>query len=89
MGRAVLEVGRSADIHEFCFQGAKLSDMDRVDVQGVPFADCHEWHFWSRNVKIIAVPCCKRVDLLMLKNSSFRVRNVEICAVLSRNEVDW
>ena len=38
-GCAVLEGGRSAFINEFCFQKAKLSDVDYVEVQGVLFAD--------------------------------------------------
>ena len=33
MGSAVLEGGRPANIHEFCFQAAKRSDMDCVQVQ--------------------------------------------------------
>ena len=38
-GSAVLEGGRSAFINEFCFQKAKPSDVDYVEVQGVLFAD--------------------------------------------------
>ena len=34
MDSAVLDVGRSANIHEICFQAAKRSDMDSVEVQG-------------------------------------------------------
>ncbi len=45
MGSAVLEVGRSANIHKFCFQAAKRSDMDCVELQFGLFADCMEWHF--------------------------------------------
>ena len=45
MGNAVLECGRPANIHEFCFQSAKRSDMECVELQGCLFADCHEWHF--------------------------------------------
>ena len=45
MSSALLEVGRSVDIHESCFQAAKRSDMDCVEVQGVLFADCQEYHF--------------------------------------------
>ncbi len=40
MGSAVLEVGRSADIHQFCFLAAKRSDMDCIEVQVGLFADC-------------------------------------------------
>ena len=43
MVSAVLKGGRSADIHEFCFQAAKRSDMDCVDVQWCLFVDCQEW----------------------------------------------
>ncbi len=44
MCSAVLEVGRSADIHEFCFLAAKRADMNCTEVQGCLFADCQEWH---------------------------------------------
>ena len=39
MGSAVLESGCSADIHEYCFQAARRSDMDCFEVQVSPFAD--------------------------------------------------
>ncbi len=39
MGSAVLEDGRSANIHEFCFQASKRSDMDCFEVQGGLFAE--------------------------------------------------
>ena len=45
MSSAVLEVGRSADIHEFCFLAAKYADMNCAEVQGFLFADFQEWHF--------------------------------------------
>ncbi len=45
MGSAVLDGGRSAYINEFCFQAAKRSDMDCVELQGCLFADCQEIHF--------------------------------------------
>ncbi len=45
MGSAVLECGRSADIQEFCFQGAKRSDMDCDELQGALFAHIQEWDF--------------------------------------------
>ena len=45
MGSADLEVGRSANIHEFCFQDAIRSDMDCVEVQGGLFAENYKWHF--------------------------------------------
>ncbi len=45
MGSAVLECGRSADIQEFCFQGAKRSDMDCEEQQDCLFADSQEWDF--------------------------------------------
>ena len=37
----VVEGGRSVYIHEFCFQAAKLSDMECVELQ-VPFVDYQE-----------------------------------------------
>ncbi len=50
MFSAVLEVGLSADIYEFCFPAAKRSDMDYVEVQGRLFVDCQElrFHFSKR-----------------------------------------
>ena len=39
MGSGVLVGGRPANIHEFCFQAAKPSFMDCVDVQGFLFVD--------------------------------------------------
>ena len=78
MCSAVMEVGRFTDIHEFCFQAAKRSDMDCVEVQGGLFADCLERHFQVSKVQIIAAPSCKRVDLLIFTNSGFRVLNFEI-----------
>ena len=38
----ILEGGRSADIHDFCFQAAKRSDMDCVELHGGLFDDCQE-----------------------------------------------
>ena len=43
MGSAALDCGRSADIHEFCFQADKRSDMDCVELQGGQIADSQEW----------------------------------------------
>ncbi len=50
MCSAVLEVGRFADIYEFCFPAAKLSDMDCFEVQWRLFVDCQElrFHFSKR-----------------------------------------
>ena len=42
-----LEGRRSADIHEFCFQAGKRSDIACVDLQVGLFADCQERHFQS------------------------------------------
>ncbi len=88
MGSAVLEGGRFSNIHKFCFQAAKRSDMDCVELQFGLFANCKEKHFQVSNIQIIAEPSCKSVDLLMFTNTGFRVRNVEMCAVLSSNEDD-
>ena len=60
MGSAVVQGGRSADIHEFCFQAANRSDMDCVVVQGCLFANCREWQFQLWNVQIIAVHPARR-----------------------------
>ena len=87
MCSAVMEDGRSVDIHEFCFQAAKLSDIDCVELQGGLFADCRNSIFRSGNVQIIGVQYCRRFDMMMFTNTVFSVRTVEICAVLSSNEV--
>ena len=44
-GSAVMEVVRSADIHEFFFQATKSSDMEFVELQGSLLAESQEWHF--------------------------------------------
>ena len=80
LGSAVLQVRLSA-FFPILVSSCKASNMDPVVVQGGLFVDYKEWHFQARNVHLRAEPSCKRVDLLMFKNSSFRLRNVEICAV--------
>ena len=85
MGSAVLEGGRSAGIHEFFFQAAKRSDKECVELQVCLFADYQKMHFQVSKRSDKAVTSRKRVDLLMFKYSVFRVRNFEICAVLSCN----
>ncbi len=77
MSIAVFEGVRSADIHGFFSQAAKRSDIDCFEQQVCLFADCQKWNFRSRNFQILVVPSCKRVDLLMFKNSGFRVLNVK------------
>ena len=42
MGSSVLEGGGTANINEFCFQAAKLSDMDCAELKGGIYADSHE-----------------------------------------------
>ena len=84
MGSAVPEVGRSADFQEFCFDAAKRSDMNCVELQRCLFVNYQALLFRSRILQIFAVPSCKRFVLLMLTNSGFRVRNVEIWAVLMK-----
>ena len=50
MGSAVLEDGRPANIHEFCFPAAKLSDMDCVQVQVAYLLKVRNGIFRLRNV---------------------------------------
>ena len=45
MGSDALEGCLFADIHEFCFQAVKGSDMEYVELQGCLYADCQVWHF--------------------------------------------
>ena len=77
-GSAVLEGGRSADIHEFCFQAAKLSEMDCAELQGAYLLKVRNGTFRLRNVQIWAMPSCKDFDLLKLKNCVLQVGNVQI-----------
>ena len=72
MSSAVLEVGRFTDIYEFCFQAAKRSEMNCDEVQGVLLLIVRNGIFRLRNFQIRAVPSCKRVDLLILRNSFSR-----------------
>ena len=88
MGSAVLKGGPSADFTNLV-SSCKTSNMDCVEVQGGLFVDCEEWHFQVGKVHIRAEPSCKLFELLMFKYSSFRLRNVEICAVLSNNGDDF
>ena len=88
MGRAVLQGGRSADIHEICFQTANRSDKDWVEVQGVQFLIVRNGIYRLRNVQKRAVLSCKMVDLLMLRNRVFRMRIVQKCSVPSHKRVD-
>ena len=86
MGSAALEGGISANIHELCFQAAKRSDMDYVEVQMSLFAVRMAFSGSKRSDKSCMI--LKRDDLLMLRNSVFTVRNVEICAVMTSYEFD-
>ena len=61
MGSAVLEGGLSADIHEICFQAAKLLNMDSVELQGGLFVDSLDSIFRSRTFKVFVVTSSKRV----------------------------
>ncbi len=88
MCSAVLEVGRSADIYEFCFPAENVQIWTVSKCKGVYLLIVRNGVFFSRNDQVIAVPFCKRVDLLMFRNRGFRVRNVEICAVPSSNVFD-
>ena len=79
MSSVVLEVGRSVDIQELCFQAAKRTDMICVEVQVCLFADCQEGNFQFS----------KRSDncSIIVQEGRF-IRNVEIVAVHSSNLVD-
>ena len=66
----------------------KLQSVHKWTVSGLYLMFVRNGIFMSRNVQIIAVPSCKRVDLPIFTKSDFKVRNVEICAVLSGNELD-
>ncbi len=59
MCSAVLEDGRSVDIHEFCFQAAKRTDMDSVELQGGLFVHCEAWDIQVSKILIIVVQSCK------------------------------
>ena len=74
MGSAVLEGVRSANIYEFCFQAAKRSDMDCVELQWGPFVHCQAWHIQVSKLSdncsnipqengFVDVYCAKRSDM--------------------------
>ncbi len=88
MFSAVLECGRSADIHEFFFQATKHSDMEFLQLQVCLLGESQEWYFQvsKRSDNCSNIP--RESGFLMFTYSVFRVRNFEICAVLSSNEVD-
>ena len=58
MSSAVLQGGRSPDIHEFCFQAAYRSHMVCIEQQWGLFVDCQELYFRSPNGQIIEIPSC-------------------------------
>ena len=85
MGSAVLLGRRCANIEEFCFQTAKHSVMGYAEIQGSLLLITRN-DIFRRNVaakrQIRAVPSSKGVDLLMLRNSVFSMRNVfRLCNV--------
>ena len=83
MGSAVLVVGRFVDIQDFSYQGAKRSDMDCVELKGVYLLIVRKGIFRLLNFGILAVLVSNEVDFLMLNNRVYRLRNVQIWAVLS------
>ena len=85
MGSALLLGRRCANIEEFCFQTAKHSVMGYAEIQGSLLLITRN-DIFRRNVaakrQIRAVPSSKGVDLLMLRNSVFSMRNVfRLCNV--------
>ena len=84
-----LQKGRFPDAQESRFQAANLSNMDNDFLPVVRSATSQESRLRLRNVQISAVPSWKQVDLLMLRNRVFIVRNVERMAVLYSNEFDF
>ena len=83
MVSAVLDGGRSAVIHEFCFQAAKRSDIVCVDCKGVNLLILTNSGFRVQNVEICAVLSSSEVDLLIHRNRVFRQRNDQKCEVQS------
>ena len=80
---AILLVDRFDDIQELRFQTAKHSDMSCAELQGGLFADAQESRFQGAKRTNIGRVSSNEVDLLMLKNLVFRVRNFQKCAMLS------
>ncbi len=88
IGSAVLEDGRSNDIIEFCFQSAKCTDMDFDEKKGSLFDDSLEWYYHAvicSDKRSTLLQVCRIADV---SESSFQVRNVEICTVQSSNNID-
>ena len=82
MGCAVLLGVRFTDVQELRFETAKRSDMGCGALQGVCLLIARNGVFTLRNGQICAELYCPKVD--MLWNRDFKVRNVEILAVLSK-----
>ena len=83
-----LEGRRSADIHEFCFQAAKRSDMDCVELRGGLFVDCKAWLIQFSELSDNCSTIMQEGNLVMFTKNGFRVPNNKICAVPSSNEVN-
>ncbi len=64
-------------------QVANPSDMGNVVIKRFRIADIQEICLRLGNVHIWLVPSCYIVDLLILRNRVFRLRNIQICVVLS------
>ena len=77
MGFAEMQVCLFADCHEWHFQAAKGSDKRHTILQEGRFADAQESRFQVANAKIWAVLSSNETDLLMFRNTVFRLRSVQ------------
>ena len=87
MGSALLEIGRSVNINEFCFKAAKRSDKDCVKLQGGLFTDIQVWHLQAAKRSDKNCTILQEGRFAHTHGCVFTVRNVKIWAVLSSNEL--
>ena len=80
---------RFDDSYDSSFHASKISNMCSAVLFGGRSADIQEFCFQAAKFQIWTLPKCKGVYLLIVRNSIFRLRNVELLAVLSSNEVDF
>ncbi len=83
MCSAVQEWCWFADAQKSSFQAANHSDMGNAVMKGLRFADTQELCFEAWKLCIMLVQPFYVVNLLILTNRVFRLRNVQIWVVLS------
>ncbi len=78
MGSAKLHDCRFADAQKSRFQAVKRSNMGSAVQQWGRLATSQKSRFQAAKRSVWAVPSSKKIDLLMLRNRVFMLRNVQI-----------